>query len=358
MTVAPTWETVELPDVPRDRWGRPLVIPPAGGRPVPYTRATTMAGASEDTYNLGRWQQRMTAVGLAQRPDLLLKVSSLGPEPPKVVRTGEVEWTDNPGYRPWVAAMDETCEAATEAAKATVKRTVGTALHKITERMDSDQEVGTVPMEYLPSLAAYAEATAGWEWLEIERFTVQDDLQVGGTPDRIARVPGHDRPVIADLKTGGVEYGTGKMAIQLALYAHSLLYDLDGTRRPMPDGLDTDVGLIIALDATRATCRILRLDIALGWSGALLARQIRAWRAHKEFTEPWVPGQAPVPAKPRPLWDHQAQLSPEANLLLLAALGRAASVEELTEIWQSVRPSAWGDHHTRAAANRKAQLLA
>jgi hypothetical protein len=353
---APTWEDVALPAaIPRDRWDRPLVIPPTGGTPIPYRRATRHAGAPDDTYTLGEWDKRMVAVGLSQRPDLLLQVSSLGSEPAKLIRTGETDWVPNPAYRPWVNSLNKVTEAAREAAKASAKATIGSALHLLAEKMDSDQDVGTVPMEYLPHLAAYAEATAGWEWLAIERFSVQDDLKVGGTPDRVARIPGHDRPVIADLKTGNVDFGQGKMASQLALYAHSVFYTPDGTRTPLPADIDQELGIIIALDATTATCRLLRIDIGLGWAGALLSQQIWAWRAHKQFTEPWKPAQERPPAR---LWAHQSKLDSDSNLALLAAIGRASSVGELTELWESVRPSAWTEIHTRAAGLRKSQLLA
>src|SRR5689334_2925212 len=68
--------TTPAPQVPRDRWQRPLVVPPKGGKPVAYTRCTTFVGCLEDTFNLSRWQQRMVALGLNDRPDLLLAVAA------------------------------------------------------------------------------------------------------------------------------------------------------------------------------------------------------------------------------------------------------------------------------------------
>ena len=62
--------------VSRDRWGRPLITPPEGGKAVPYVRVTTLAGTLEDTYNLGKWQQRQVAMGIAARPDLVALVSA------------------------------------------------------------------------------------------------------------------------------------------------------------------------------------------------------------------------------------------------------------------------------------------
>ena len=43
--------TVEtFAEVPRDRFGRPLLIPPHGGKPIPYTRCTTSIRRADDTY--------------------------------------------------------------------------------------------------------------------------------------------------------------------------------------------------------------------------------------------------------------------------------------------------------------------
>jgi hypothetical protein len=63
-------------EIARDHWGRPMVVPPGGGKATPYTRCTTFVGVLEDTYNLSRWQQRMVAIGLNDRPDLAIAVSA------------------------------------------------------------------------------------------------------------------------------------------------------------------------------------------------------------------------------------------------------------------------------------------
>jgi hypothetical protein len=223
---------------------------------------------------------------------------------------------------------------------------VGTALHRLCERMDSGEDVGVVPGDWLPHLGAYAAATDGWEWLHIERFMVNDGLKIGGTPDRVAKVPGHPRPVIADIKTGDVTFGVGKMAMQLATYAHCQLYDLDGTRTPLPADLDQDLGLIIALDATRGTCEVLRIDIAAGWVAVQLATQVRAWRNHRGLTEPWRP------VRPTTL----IRTARDADELV-KAIQRATTAEELTELWRSAR-EAWTDLHTQQAAGRKRELSA
>ena len=63
-------------EIPRDHFGRPLVIPPGGGKPVPYRRCTTFIDVLADRFNLELWKQRQVAVGLSRRPDLLLMASS------------------------------------------------------------------------------------------------------------------------------------------------------------------------------------------------------------------------------------------------------------------------------------------
>jgi hypothetical protein len=58
-----TFSTLDKPssDIKRDRWGRPLITPPDGGKPVPYTRVSTLAKALDDKTALMRWKQRQTA---------------------------------------------------------------------------------------------------------------------------------------------------------------------------------------------------------------------------------------------------------------------------------------------------------
>ena len=63
-------------EVSRDRYGRPLVVPPKGGKAVPYTRTTTVAGSLDDATALIAWKMRMVAAGLTLRPDLALAVSA------------------------------------------------------------------------------------------------------------------------------------------------------------------------------------------------------------------------------------------------------------------------------------------
>ena len=54
-----------------DRYGRYLIPPADGGKPVAHTRATTWASTNDDQHNLTRWKLRTAALGLSRRSDLL-----------------------------------------------------------------------------------------------------------------------------------------------------------------------------------------------------------------------------------------------------------------------------------------------
>lgn len=333
-------------EVDRDHWGRPLVIPPDGGKPTAYTRVTTYVGCLEDTYNLSLWQQRMVALGLASRPDLLLRVNSLGFEPTEL---GEVPR--------WKKAMNETVEAAMEAARSSAAATIGTSLHALTERLDRGQDVGFVPEEYRGHLSAYQAATVGFTALHIEAFTVNDELQLGGTPDRVVTVDGFDGAFIADLKTGthGVDYGPGKMAMQLAVYARSQLYDAaTGARTDYAERVNRDRGIIIALNSKTGICDLHWIDLAAGWEAVQLAGPVRRWQKVKGLTTSYVPevidritGEVAGSLLPT--------LEPDANAALFAAIDAAPTAAELVELWRAAGPRWTVAHSTRASA-RKAQL--
>lgn len=304
--------TTPAPEPNRDRWGRPLVVPPGGGKPKAYTRATTLAGTLDDLYGLMGWKQRQTALGLADRPDLMLAVAA---------------------NRDDKRRLDDICEQALEASKSSAAATIGSALHTFTEMLDRGQDLPTLPAETAADIEAYRQATAGLEPLLIEQFTVCDDIEVAGTPDRIVRDQ-QGRIRIADLKSGNVTYAAQKIAIQLAIYAHSLVYDVaTGQRSALPDGLDLDTALVIHLPAGTGQCELLEIDIAAGWEAVQHAVWTRAWRKRRNLT--------------RPVGEFDG---------LHAAIAGATSVDELTALYLA-HTATWTDEHTAAAAGRKQQLL-
>jgi hypothetical protein len=302
--------TTPTPEIERDRYGRPMVIPPEGGKKIAYTRATTFVSVLEDTYNLSRWQQRMVAIGLADRPDLLLSVAA---------------------HRDDRDQLNEICGKASEAAQAHAGATIGTALHALTERLDRGQELGVVPDQYLPDIAAYTEATKGLVATHIEQFTVLDSLKVGGTPDRVVKY--RRKRYIADLKTGSIEWGIGKIAMQLAVYARSLCYDITTGQRTSHDA-DLERGIIIHSPAGTGTTTLYWVDLITGWEGVKHAKWVREWRTHKmaDLTEPFI---------------QTMSRDPVAN-----AIWAAKTVEELNGVWAEYR-AVWTPEWTTIAAKHK-----
>lgn len=322
--------TTPAPEVERDRWGRPLITPPGGGKPIPYTRVTTYVGCLEDTYNLSRWQQRMVALGLSQRPDLMLAVSSTDPDEKK--------------------KLNDLTEQAIEAAKGTAAATIGTALHALTERIDRGEELGVVPDAYIADLAAYQTTTSALNVESIETFGVLDDLKVAGTWDRIVTFNGQS--YIADIKTGSIQWGTGKIAMQLAAYSRAHQYD-PTTKQRTPLNVDQSQAIIIHLPAGQGVCELHWVDIASGWDAVQLAGQVRAWRARKNLTEP-INTHQPSPTTPEP----PAEVSPSATYTgaaLLAAITTAPTVAELEALWADHHHRFTADH-VEAAKHRKQSL--
>lgn len=329
------WQDVRIePD--RDKWGHPMVVPPKGGRPVPYKRPTTYVGPLEDHYSLGRYGKRKVARGLAKRQeDLLLSVAALGDLPED----------DGEADRQWKHDMDELCEAAEEADGASKKRLIGSALHRFTERHDRGEPLGELPERYRPHIDAYTRAMSGFERVHIEQFTVLDELKLGGTPDRILRRDGSPKLIIGDLKTGSLEYGTAKMAMQLAVYSRSIGYDVRTCQRFELGEIDTERGIIIDLDVSTGACQLHWIDLTQGWEGVQVCAEVWAWRARKKFLSPYDGQDTGLP-----------DLVAEAQALLTQAIDLADSPEALVTLWRRAG-RAWTEAHTAQAAQRKAALM-
>ena len=257
-------------EIPRDRWKRPLIIPPDGGAPVAYTRVSTLAKALDDLNNLMAWRQRKTAEGLLRRPDLLTRLSG-------AVATGDPD-ADWPTKRELNAICDEACEAAAASKGASA----GTGLHSLTEAIDRGQEPLFMSDTDRALLEDYRAATADLEPLDIECFVVNDTLQAAGTFDRLYRCP-DGRVMVADLKTGKSEHEYPLAScVQIATYANGLRYDPEsGARSPLHADLDLTTGLLVHLPLSGG-CTVIPLDLTKGWEAAQAAagvRQIRAWKA-------------------------------------------------------------------------------
>jgi hypothetical protein len=252
-------------DIKRDRWGRPLIQPVDGGKPIAYTRVSTLAKTLDNKEQLMRWKCRQTAMGLGKRTDLVAMAGAVGDDKGK---------------------LDEIVAEAMSAAASNAAANLGTTLHALTEHVDNGTKPDYLPGELIGDLTAYEEAMRGITVLGSEKFIVNDDVQAAGTFDRLLALPGVGM-VVADIKTGQHEPNYPHAAcIQVATYARGHLYDHDkGRIKYLPDlGVSTDVGLMIWLPAGKARCELYLLDLNLGWELAQTAARVRDVYKSKPLT--------------------------------------------------------------------------
>lgn len=299
--------TKPAPQVPRDRYGRPMVIPPGGGKPTAYRRVTTFIDVLDDRFALEAWKQRQVAHGMAARSDLVLKAASAAGDK---------------------ATLNEVVKAANEAAGSSQAATTGTALHAITEQLDRGEDP-LIPPSSQPDVDAYRNVTKDMAMHLIEVFVVHDELKVGGTFDRIVELDG--TRYVADIKTGKIDWGASKIAMQLALYANSQHYD-PGNGRRSPLDVDTTRGLVIHLPAGAGECSLHWADLTLGWTGVQIAKDVWDWRGLSGLLDADAPG-------------------PD----LLSLISIAGDRYALEALYRDHEQS-WTAQHTAAAKQRLGQL--
>jgi hypothetical protein len=197
--------------------------------------------------------------------------------------------------------------------------------------MDMGQTLGYVPEPYPADLRAYQEATKDIEYVDIESFRVHDELKVGGTADRLGWIKGRYR--VLDVKTGSI-WWEGTPAMQLAMYAHSVKYDIaTDTRVPDADQVDLDVGYVIHLPQGTGTCRLIPVDISKGWKACQTAKLVWDAREEKNFF----------------LDDDQV---PHGSTYADMA-ARAGTVKELQMLHKNAKDQGRLDDHLRAVLNAR-----
>lgn len=336
-------------ELPRDRWGRPLITPPEGGEPIAYTRVTTFVKAVDDTYFLQQWAKRQVALGMAARRDLVLAVLA-------------VKDPDNPNDK---KTLNRLAEQAMEAAKAHARAETGTALHSFTETIDAGGELGYIPEEYVGDLEAYRSVVRYLgKPVAMEGFCVVDRLRVGGSYDRIWEftedslalfAEEQGRPmtypngelvragdaIIGDLKTGrSIDFGIGAIAMQLATYANAVDYDHTlGARTPIRANRK-DWGIVVHVAAGTGRAHLVWVDLTSGWEVVedVLPR-VHAWRKRKDLSTPLasvVASTAPGPS-------------------IVEQIATATSYEALKAIY-AANADKWTPGLTTLAAKRTAEL--
>ena len=256
-------------EIPRDRWGRPLITPVDGGKPEPYTRVSTLAKTLDDKTALTKWMCRQTAIGLSQRPDL---VSLVGASLENKKTIGDA------------------VEQAMVAAKSGEAANIGTTLHSLTEQVDAGGDIEWMPTDLRADLEAYKRAMDGIQILSSETFIVQDQIKCAGTFDRLVRLP-DGRIMVADVKTGQNEpQYPHATATQIAIYSRGHLYTPESGRvGSLADlGVSTTTGLMIHMPAKTGTCTLYEMDLVTGWTLATVAYEVRLMQKSKPIA-PYTP---------------------------------------------------------------------
>lgn len=270
--------TTTITEPKRDRWGRYLLPDPETGEERSWTRATTVANTLADRFNLEAWAKRNVALGLAAREDLYALAASCTPDDKD--------------------SLNRIVKDAEEAAKARSGANLGTALHRITERVDQGEEFH-IPDQWRADVDAYCQTLVDHhikihaEW--IERIVVIPSIGVAGTLDRLVTVNLDSTFTLADLKTGAeAPKYVSETAIQLALYANATHAWNGESYEPMPP-IDKERALLIHLPPGSGNCDLYEIDIAAGKEAARLAVDVRSWRKRKDLAAPYLPREE-VPA--------------------------------------------------------------
>lgn len=301
-------------EVPRDHMGRPKIILPcpneacASGRipsekkPPPatiqcpkcrgaghiekaYTRTTTFIDVIEDKSNLMAWSERMALIGATLEPSLTEGVLEHWDVLQLSRDTEEIKKAKD-----W---LNRRAKAAKDKAGASEKADRGTHLHGLSELVDQGIALpDDTDFDAVIDMDAYQQATFPLlDIVHMERLMVLDEFNVGGTPDRVSSVregvtlvapDGHVftpmELIITDLKTGTVDYGALKMAMQLAIYSRSKLYDWKTGAREEIKNLNQKWGIIMNVPAGTGECHLLWVDLEMGWRAVRIAREIRQLR--------------------------------------------------------------------------------
>lgn len=279
-----------------------------------YTRVTTFIDNLDDKTTLTDWKLRValegvtlhdtaptergekvdpvlsTVADLLHRRDVKIAKAYKADRKGKLA-VGERARIETAALKEYKDALNAIVKDMLDLGGAHEKAERGTNLHALAEVFDAKGiepidamlEAGTITPTDHASIVAYgkAMADAGIKVVAMERVVVNDSVKYAGRFDRtvMAKRPGDQRArkVIADIKTGRVDYGVGKIAQQLAMYADADAYDLvTGERSPL--GVDKTWGLLIHMPQGEGTCTIHVVDLVAGRKANAISAQVRAWR--------------------------------------------------------------------------------
>lgn len=277
------------PEPERDSYGRYILPDPSDPAQVKhFTRATTLAKALDDTYNLMRYRERNVVSGLKVKPELLDSIDLM--EDDRRLRD----------------VLQDVAEQAYDAAGGNEASTRGTQLHYFTEAVDTGAlTLEQVPAEYRAEVAAYVAAMDRHGIARpaegVERIVYNAMANIVGTADRLPVVFADGTRMVADVKSGrDLSYSWGAIACQLAIYADAdamVSYNADG--EPFWDAfpvVEKDVGLVMHIPVDKRKCDLYIVDLAAGRAAVELAIEVREYRRRKNLARPLPVGRFGMPA--------------------------------------------------------------
>jgi len=298
--------------------GYKIIMLGKDGKPDPktirqYTRVTTYIDCLEHKGALESWKLRTLLEGVAlnvgevgtsksddylvakvadamHRRDVALKKARKADRKGKL-EVGELAQLEGDAIREFKQTVDKIAEAALELGGVHEKANKGTSLHSLVEtyvregmgRINDMLKADEITKSEHADVVAFAEALAAIDAKVVasEVVIVNDALKYAGRLDLVllVKLPGMARAVrvVADLKSGRVDLGAGKIAQQIAMYANGDEYNLEtGERSPLK--VSKAKGLLVHLPAGTAKATVHVVDLALGAKGNKLAGEVRAWR--------------------------------------------------------------------------------
>ncbi len=289
------------PEVRRNHYGQYLVVPPNGGKPVGYKRATTVAGWTDDKQSLIDWKATAAIVGTHRSPSLAAQWQNL------IARHDGDPWYSS-------AEAKKACKALVEeSAKvggSQDRADIGTLMHTLFELASHGRDLPPVSDAIRADVDAYLAVVTSLgiqvDPAYIEQMVVLDKFRIAGTADmgRVT-VPGLG-DVIADWKTGA-DLGFSWRSITTQMTIYSLADNTyrqgeatDGSqdvRGPVPD-ISKEHALVFHIPAGQGTCTpyVVRLE-----PDALeLAFRLDGWRKRRDLAVPLAdllgtPSPVPVP---------------------------------------------------------------
>lgn len=274
-------------DVPRDGLRRYL-LPDIGGDPnitKGRTRVTTVAGTMENGFGLTIWRRRTVIRGMGLRPDLMARAGAADPL--------------DPGYD---KLLDSIEAAAFEAGGGSTGSNLGSAQHHVFDRYFGKGEKLDTIAEYFHADILAVERELAVKGIKLlpgynERVVYCRIYDRGGKIDAIAELDDGTFAIL-DWKTekDPVEYPDGK-TIQLAYYGNADgIMDYETHQYEAMPPVRRDIALVVWCRPGSGEAKVLRVPIDLGWVGARVAEDNRAWRQQKIVISEYFPGTGMAPA--------------------------------------------------------------